>query len=95
MSIDLARDAKSDNRLPIIFDPNYVHPSSVIHDNMADEDARFSDLLNKVQRHSHVKSYCGCDGSGSGRCRFQYPHNISNETYFTWTIGQSGIPQGV
>jgi hypothetical protein len=68
------------------FNADSVHPASHIHEDPLLETLRFGDLLNKVQRHAHVKSYCGCDRDGCGKCRFHAPWRIASAICFEWTI---------
>ena len=47
-----------------------IYPAYFVHDDPNLESLRFADLLNKVQRHAHVKSCCGCDGEGCRTSRY-------------------------
>ena len=93
-SLDPAEDAHSDKRTKTVYDPDAVHPASVVHDDPLAESLRLADLLNKAQRHAHVKTYCGCDGDGCGKCRFHAPWNIADETHFVWALDSSGNMKG-
>ena len=95
MSLDPAADAQADARIPTLFNPDDVHPASVTYDSPISEFVRFGDLLNKVQRHSHRKSYCGCDGNGCGKCRFHAPWKLLDKTHFVWTVDAENGPRGV
>ena len=93
LAVDPADDALLETRKKADFDADYVHPASYIHEDPTHEMLRFGDLLNKVQRHAHVKSYCGCDGDGCGKCRFHAPWKIARATCFEWTMTENG-PKG-
>jgi ATP-dependent DNA helicase PIF1 len=94
MSPDPAEDALADNRIKSVYNPDAVHPSSVLYADPDIESLRFAELLNKVQRHAHVKSYCGCDGEGCGKCRFHAPWNIAGNTHVAWTTDAKGSLKG-
>jgi len=96
MSLDPDVDALADARSPpIAFNPDAVHPASVAYDSPTLEHFRLADLLNKVQRHAHRKSYCGCDGNGCGKCRFHAPWQLLSQTHFVWTIDSENNPKGI
>lgn len=93
MAVDPAGDALFDTRSKAVFEPNSVHPASFVHEDHMLDMIRFGDLLNKVQRHAHVKTYCGCDGEGPDKCRFHAPWRITKSTCFEWTMTDKG-PKG-
>ena len=93
LAVDPAGDALLEIRTKAVFDADSVHPASFIHEDPTLEMLRFGDLLNKVQRHAHVKTYCGCDADGCGKCRFHAPWRIANATSFEWTMTENG-PNG-
>jgi len=93
LAVDPAGDALLETRTKAVFDADSVHPASYIHEDPTQEMLRFGDLLNKVQRHAHVKTYCGCDADGCGKCRFHAPWRIAHATCFEWTMTENG-PKG-
>ncbi len=92
-AILLAQDALSNQRESVIenSEPRQPHPASYICEDELCETLRYADLLNIAQRHSHRKSYCGCDPvTGEGKCRFGAPWNLESKTRFAWTATKNG-----
>ena len=92
-AILLAEDALSDQREIVVeqSEPRQPHPASYVCEDESSESLRYADLLNVAQRHSHRKSYCGCDPiTGEGKCRFGAPWNLETKTRFAWSFTKTG-----